>query len=187
MDNYSDYQIFSGIQSGDNELFEYLFLNYYEPLCFYAYGILRNRENAEEMVQDVFIKLWDGRKQINIQTSVKSYLYKSVHNKCVNFINHKRIEEKFSNEFKQENVDLVSPVSKDYPIANLLSQELGTAIQNAIASLPEQCREVFIMIRQDEMSYAEVAETLEISVNTVKTQLQRAITRLRELLQEYLP
>ena len=187
MNNYSDYQIFSGIQSGNKKMFEYLFQNYYNQLCCYVNRILRNEVNSEEIVQEVFIKLWENRKEITIHTSLKAFLYKSVHNRSLNFIQHKKVEEAYSSQFKQDNSFIISPVSKDYPIANLLSQELGDAIQNAISNLPDQCREVFIKIRHEEMSYAEVADLLGISVNTVKTQLARAVIKLRELLKNYLP
>jgi RNA polymerase sigma-70 factor (ECF subfamily) len=86
-----------------------------------------------------------------------------------------------------ENTDLVSPVSSDYPIANLLSAEIDYIIQKAISDLPDQCREVFVKIRHEELSYAQTAEILGISINTVKTQLQRAVSKLRESLKDHLP
>jgi RNA polymerase sigma-70 factor, ECF subfamily len=187
MNEISEDQVFLGIQSGNREIFGYLFLKYYEPLCYYAFGIIKSKENAEEIVQDVYVKLWEERSNLNIHTSVKSYLYKSVHNQCINYLDHQKIKLKFSQFHLQENRDLVSPVSLDYPIANLLIQELDDTINKAIFELPEQCRDVFIKIRHEEMSYAEVADVLGISVNTVKTQLQRAMAKLRVLLREYLP
>lgn len=170
----------------DKEQFGQLFHKYYEPLCYYACSIVRSKETADELVQGVFVKLWEDKDHLRIQTSIVAYLYKSVHNSCLNFLEHSKVKDRVSDMFLKEYKDLISPRSMEYPTANLLVQELSGVIQKAISDLPDQCREVFIKVRQEEMSYAQVADLLGVSVNTVKTQLQRAMAKLRASLQDYM-
>lgn len=187
MEPLSDKQLFNQIQSGNKDCFEKLFFNYYDNLCRYAYLIIKKKHDAEEIVQETFVKLWERKSEIYIDTSIKAYLYKAVHNQCLNHIDYLRVRERFSDKYLSENKDMVSPVSPDYPLANLLSQEIDAVIQKAISNLPGQCKEVFVEIRQHDLSYAETAEKIGISINTVKTQLQRAMSKLREELKEFLP
>jgi RNA polymerase sigma-70 factor (ECF subfamily) len=187
MELFTEKQLFNEIQAGNRECFEYLFFKYYEELGRYAFQIIRIKSEVEEIVQEVFIKLWEHRTVITIEISLKAYLYKAVHNQCLNFIDHQKVKDKYSAHYLLLNKDLVSPVSSDYPIANLLNREIDDIITKAILDLPDQCREVFTKVRYDELSYAETAELLGISVNTVKTQLQRAVSKLRDSLKEYLP
>jgi RNA polymerase sigma-70 factor (family 1) len=185
----TDNEIFAEIKLGSKDAFEFLFLKYYKDLCTYAYGILRDRYSSEEVVQEMFVKLWENRESLIIEISAKSYLYRTVHNQCLNYINHLNVRQKYSSDKVSEtkHIYIAGPVSDHYPIANLLVQELENKIEKAIASLPNQCREVFLLCRYEELSYAETAGKLGVSINTVKTQLQRAMTRLRDELKEYLP
>lgn len=185
----TDNEIFIEIKSGIKNAFEFIFLKYYENLCTYAYGILRDKYSSEEVVQEMFVKLWENRHSLTIELSVKSYLYRTVHNQCLNYINHLNVRHNYTNNKVSESKysSITGPISDHYPIANLLVQELEDKIEKSIAALPNQCREVFLLCRYEELSYAETAEQLGVSINTVKTQLQRAMNRLRDELKEYLP
>ena len=187
MKRFSDQEILSNISIGNNDAFEFVFLSFYNELCIYACGILRDIDSAEEIVQDVFVKLWENRVELSIKLSIKAYLYRAVHNQCVNYLDHIQVRKKYALELTKNYRDLISPVSSDHPIANLLVQELEDKINQSLLDLPEQCRKVFLLIRYEDLSYNEAAEKLGISINTVKTQLQRAISRLRENLKNYLP
>ena len=184
---YLDSELWINIKGGSQEAFEFLFLKYYQDLCAYANGLLHNHSSAEEIVQDIFVKLWDDRHSTSIELSVKAYLYRAVRNACYNYFEHQKVRQKHALRLTDSGFNSVLPVSPDYPIANLLVQELEIKIEEAIALLPLQCREVFLLCRYENLSYAEVAEQLNVSVNTVKTQLQRALAKLREYLHEYLP
>jgi RNA polymerase sigma-70 factor (ECF subfamily) len=184
---FSDQEILRNISIDNADAFEYVFLTYYNELCIHAYSILKDKDNAEEIVQEVFVKLWESRMELSIKQSIKAYLYRTVHNQCINYLDHLLVKKKYAAESSENFRDLISPVSADYPIANLIVQELQDKIDQSLLSLPEQCRKVFLLIRHDDLSYKEAAEKLGVSVNTVKTQLQRAISRLRENLKNYLP
>lgn len=175
------------IQSSNREAYEYVFIALYENLCLYAMTILKDKDAAEESVQDVFVKLWENRERLDIQTSIKAYLFRSVHNSCLNYLAHIKVRQDYSSNMKYTQSEMCSPHSKDYPIANLLIQELDQTIEKAVNDLPEQCRNIFKLIRYDELSYSEVAEQLNISINTVKTQMSRAMMKLRENLKEFFP
>ncbi len=187
MKQLSDKEILRNINIGNEDAFEFVFLTLYNELCVYAYAILKDRDNAEEVVQEVFVKLWEAHNELSIKLSINAYLYKAVHNRCINLLNHTQIKKKYVTETAINGSNLVSPVTSDYPIANLLVQELEVKINQSILELPKQCREVFLLIRYEDLSYTEAAEKLGVSVNTIKTQLQRALSRLRENLKNYLP
>ncbi len=187
MKQLSDIEIIRNINTGNEDAFEFVFLTLYNELCVYACSILKDRDSAEEIVQEVFLKLWENRLELSIKLSIKAYLYKAVHNRCLNFIDHLQVEKRYAAESAIKRSDFVSPVSFDYPIANILIQELDEKINQSILDLPKQCREVFLLIRHEDLSYIEAAEKLGVSVNTIKTQLQRALSRLRENLKNYLP
>jgi len=186
MDNNEEWLI-NGLTSESVGVFEYIFLNYYNKLTAYAAGILRDDSIAEDMVQDFFVKFWESRKKVQIQISLKAFLYHSIHNQCINYLAHSKVEKKYSNWSLKSYRELVSPLSADYPIANLIVNELENTIKQAIDQLPDQCRKVFLSVRYEELTYSEAADKLGISVNTLKTQLQRAISKLREKLKEFLP
>lgn len=190
MGQVTDIELFVKIKSGNQDAFEFIFLRYYEDLCLYAKSMTGSKEASEEIVQDVFVKIWESRETLEISSSVRSYLYRFVHNQCVNELEHWKVK----NRFVKNSIDKLSynsllptPFSSEYPIANLIVKELEEKIDESIRALPSQCREVFLLIREEELSYQQVADKLNISVNTVKTQMQRAVAKLREMLREYLP
>lgn len=187
MNQYSDQDILEKLKSDNEAALDYLFLAYYEKLCLYAFTVLKNKDIAEEIVQDVFVKLWEQHRKLNIETSIKAYLFRTVHNHCINYFDHLRVQKKYSEESQKANHEIISPVSLDYPVANLLMQELENKINQSVSQLPGQCQEVFLLVRYEDFSYSEVAEKLGISVNTVKTQLKRAMSRLREEFKDYFP
>jgi RNA polymerase sigma-70 factor (family 1) len=187
MKRFSDQEILENINTGNEDAFEFVFLKFYNELCIYAFNILKDKNNSEEIVQEVFFSLWENRKELSIKLSVKAYLYRAVHNQCINFINHEKVRKKYADNEVYKGSELVSPVSSDYPIANLIVQELEERINQSISELPEQCRKVFLLIRYEGLSYGETAIRTGLSVNTIKTQFQRALSRLRESLKNYMP
>lgn len=190
MSDFQDADLFFKIRNDNQSAFEVVFLRYYSSLCSYAFSLIGNKDTSEEIVQDIFVKFWDNRNQIEINSSLKAYLYRTVHNQCINHLESRKIRNQYSKNQMlayEKNLTEIVPFSDDYPIANLIAQELEEKIQKSINALPEQCREVFLLIRMQKKSYQEVANQLGISVNTVKTQMQRAIFKLKDMLQEYLP
>ena len=177
------------IKRGDFLSFEILFKKYYKNLCFFAEHYVREKPMSEEIVSNFFFNFWEKRKSINIEISVKSYLYSSIHKQCIKYLEHlkvmKKYEEYATNMLK--NKELLAPMSTGYPLANLISKEIVNEIEQAINDLPEKCKEIFCLSRFEEMNYEEISNKLNISINTVRTQMTRALQKLRERLKQYLP
>ena len=171
----------SGLKSGEHKAYERLFKDFYAPLCRYAHGILRDADEAEDMVQKTFCKLWDQRDNIEIHTSIKSYLYRIVHNDCMNKIKQQSIRSEHNEHYAYEKDTLSDSVE-----STVLMNELEHRIEAVINNMPPRCREVFKMSRYRQLSYAEIARELDITTNTVQTQIVKALRLLRTGLKEYL-
>ena len=175
-------QVITSLREGQDTAFEMLFKSYYEPLCNYAYSFLNDREEAEEVVQSAFITVWDKRQSLEIQTSVKSYLYRMVRNGCLNVIKHVKVK---AAHLRHEMAG--GEPSYEGASQGVISSELEQKIYEAMKALPEQCRLVFQLSRFEELKYQEIADQLNISVKTVENQMGKALKIMRTQLKDYLP
>lgn len=161
----------------DKDAFEKLFREFFPPLLSFARKILVDEDDAREVVHQVFINLWEKRDKIDLSTSLKSYLFTSVHNRSLNVI---RDRKKFS-------LEEVPEMAGEWDVSTQIeSMELEEKINEAIASLPEKCRQIFELNRFDGLKYSEIAIQLNISVKTVENQMSKALKILREKLLKYL-
>ena len=166
------------VNIADQRVFESLFSTHYEPLCRYATKIIGDKDDAEEVVQQVFYKLWEKRQERAIQTAVHSYLFRAVKNACLNQQQHEKV--------KREYVAYTATYNNEIAVEdNLEIKELEQKIALAIQRLPEGCREIFEMSRNENLSYKEIAEKRGISIKTVENQMGKALKLLREELKEY--
>jgi RNA polymerase sigma-70 factor (ECF subfamily) len=175
-------QVLANLSQGSESAIEMLFKTYYQPLCQYAYSFLRDKDEAEEVVQASFINIWDRREELSIQTSVKSYLFRAVRNSCLNVIKHQRVKK----EHETHELAKGEPVHEGAS-EGVTTSELERRITAAMKALPEQCRLVFQLSRFEELRYAEIAEQLNISVKTVENHMGKALRIMREQLKDYLP
>lgn len=171
---YIDTQEFIAISDGDKNAFERLFRKYYNSLCEYARSILSDGGMAEDVVQEAFIYFWNNRKTINIQFSMKSYLYTAVRHGALNLLKKQLTERKHSPQLT-EFVEFLQ--TTDYSEDE---QEEINHIRSVMEELPKQCLKVFLMSALEEKKYNEIAEELGISVNTVKTHISKAYRLIRE-------
>lgn len=165
----------------DIKVFEEIFKENFTKLCSYARTFIKDFDTSKEIVHDCFVILWDKRSDIDLSKNVKSYLYTSVHNKCLNYI---RDNKKFTKNFDSLETGIFDISINDNN--KLEFEEVQTKINDAINSLPEKCREIFKMNRFGEMKYKEIAEKLGISIKTVEAQMSKALTVMRENLKEYI-
>ncbi len=177
----SDSEILLAITAGNESMFEQLFRKYYQLLCNYGNSILKDMDEAEEVVQSVFMDIWEKKNDLQINISLKSYLYRMVHNRCLNKLKHEKIKE----EYKVYNY-AQTQLNPSNAIHLTLQNELQQNIEDAIADLPEQCRLIFKLSRFEELKYSEIAEQLGISIKTVENQMSKALKILRERLADYL-
>lgn len=179
--NTSDKKLIKEVKKGDIKSFETLFKDYYEELCFYAKHYLKDLDQAEEAVQDVFFNIWKGREWIKIRQSVKSYLYTSTRNKCLKIIRSQNMADQYSDYIKNAPGEQVST-----PVDELNAKELNLLIENTLKELPERAREIFRMNRFQGLKYGEIADKLSISVKTVESNMGKALKIFRKNLNEYL-
>ena len=143
-------------------------------------------EDAENIVQDVFLVLWEKKDELEITYTLTTYLFTLVKNKCLSFLRHKLIEEEYNLQMKEElSFKLYALESLDYSYQS--ETELQEVIKRALDALPERCREVFIKSRIEGLKYKEISEELGISVNTVENHIVTALKKLRIELKDYLP
>lgn len=166
----------------DSPDFDNLYLTYFNALHRYAYTMVADKIIAEEMVHQVFWKILERKEGIQIHTSIKAYLYRSVYHECLNYFKHQKIKKAYeSNAVNQEKS------YSDHTVNKLQYKELEQKVKVAINGLPEQCRTIFQLSRFEELKYAEIAHQLGLSVKTVETQMSRALKKLRVQLVDYLP
>ncbi|MDO9152568.1 MAG: RNA polymerase sigma-70 factor [Paludibacter sp.] len=169
------------LREGNHLVFGKLFDTCYEPLCRYAYSILRDMDDAEDVVQKTFCKLWDQHEDLNIQSSINSYLYRIVHNDCLNTIHQKTSHQSHNLVYLSSSDGIVNST-----IEHIESSDLQKAIDLALAGLPPQCRRVFELSRMEQLSYSEIATQLNISTNTVENHISKALKLLRVELKDFL-
>lgn len=173
------------IRQGDTEAFEILFKKYHKQLCHYAMVYVGHSGIADDIVQETFISIWNSREQLNPEKSLNAYLYRCVHNQCLNYITKAKSDRRLSDNYFEEmsyRATLLGSDLSDSYFDELANEELKTIVIKAVNELPAQCREVFVLSRYQELTYAQIAEKLFISINTVKTQLSRALNKIREAL-----
>lgn len=175
----TDEKLVENLKDGDIKAFENLFRRYYGFLCSYAYKTVKDSANAEEIVQEFFVRLWEKREQLSIDTSVKNYFFRSIRNQCINAIQHDKIKARYAQKVISETeIDF----SNDDSFVEL---ELSEKINESIQALPEKRREIFLLSREEGLKYREIAEKLNVSVKTVETQMSQAIKFLRDKLKKY--
>jgi RNA polymerase sigma-70 factor (family 1) len=176
-----DEHLLQRIQQGDERALEALFKKYYPSLLRFARGIVQTREDAEDIVQGVFIKIWDMRGSLDIHTALKAYLYMAVKNRCFNQLkqNEKKywMDESFKDDLR---------VSTEPVVYTVAVKDLDREIRAAIEKLPPKCGLIFKLSRFEEKSYKEIAAIMEISVKTVENQMGRALQLMRTMLKEHL-
>ena len=169
------------LRGGDVSALEEAFRDYYARLCFFVRHQVGSMDTAEELVQDVFLRVWERRAQLDPAGSLRALLYRSARNAALNHIKHQEIERRWASAARSA----PEPVAAEAE-AGVRERELSGAIRDTIAALPERCRLVFLMSRQQGLGYPEIAEILGLSVKTVETQMGRALKALRTGLAAFL-
>lgn len=165
------------IQNGDRAAFESLFRSYAQPLCRFTEQYTESPEIAEDLVQDLFFKIWHERERWDPSVSVKSYLYASARNLALDYIKHEKVVDEWKSDNEQK-----GHLGLTRPDKRLHRKELRKAVRGAIEDLPERRREVFKMSRDHGLTYKEIASVMDITVSTVETQMRRAFRSIREAL-----
>ncbi len=167
------------IRNGDIGQFELLFRSSYVSLVKYAITLVRDHDTSEEIVQDLFFRLWQDRERLEIRSSLNGYLFRAVHNRCLHYINHARVMERHAVEMLNNPRE-----SHDSPLDILHHKELQSRIARILERLPERCGKIFCMSRFEGLKYSEIADRLKVSVKTVEANMGRALKEFRKELTE---
>jgi RNA polymerase sigma-70 factor (ECF subfamily) len=167
------------IRQGDIGQFETLFRSSYVSLVKYARTLIKDQDTAEEIVQDLFFRLWQDKEKIKIESSLNGYLFRAVHNRCLHYIEHLKVVERHAQEMAPETNE-----SSENPADVLQYKELQAKIVRILERLPERCGKIFMMNRFEGLKYAEIAEKLSVSVKTVEANMGRALKEFRKALAE---
>jgi RNA polymerase sigma-70 factor, ECF subfamily len=170
------------LKEGDSKSFEILFQLVYPQLCGYANKFINDLDEAEEITQEVFYKLWENREKLDEDDSVKGYLFTAVKNRCLHFLEHQKVKNNYA-EILQH---VYTQARENSAHEILVASELDNEFNKALSGLPSQCRKVFELNRIQGLKYAEIASHLKISQKTVETQMSRALHKLKLQLKDYI-
>ena len=164
-----DGKLIAGFRAGDMDAFRKIYESFCEPLYRFAFSYLKDSFEAEEIVQDVFLKVWEKREEVDEQKSFKSYLYRITVNKVFNELKHRVVKQKY-----EQHAIGFDHHTGETPESAIQFQELNKKIEILLNLLPEQQRNIFILSRWKGLSNAEIAESLNLSIRTVENQIYRA-------------
>jgi len=162
------------LKNGDAELFGEMYRFYYAKLCYYAYSFVYDKDASKDIVHDVFSNIWIKRNKLQQIESLKFYLYRAVKNKSLDYLKHSGLNKLSISDYEQEGIAGNQNVEREYEHA-----ELAGIIKKLLDELPPKCREVFVLVKFQGFKYAEAAELLGISSNTVENHIVKAFNFLR--------
>lgn len=165
------------IRDGDKTAFEWLFRTYSKDLHRFLWAFVGKETIAEDLVQEIFTKIWEQKRSLKPSRNIKAYLYRIAHNLAIDYLRHNKIVKDWNAEKKALHRFSFNP---EYLDDKLHYKIVLDDVKSAIQQLPERRRLIFTLSRFNQMTYKEIAETLDISVNTVETQMSRALKALRE-------
>jgi RNA polymerase sigma-70 factor (ECF subfamily) len=177
------------LKQRDNEAFKTIYEIYYSRILTYCVGYVIDRNVAQELTQDTFVKLWEKSELFPDDTMLQPLLYRIARNNCLNYLKHLKVTEKYNKmqAHRQSEIEMNLYALSDETAQLIISEELEAKIIQAINSLPPACKKVFEMSRMDEKKYSEIAEELGIAEKTVENQIQKALKIMRKELKDYLP
>jgi RNA polymerase sigma-70 factor (family 1) len=179
--NTDSHFLINRLRKGEEAAYEMLFKEYYKVLTIFANKYIKDIETSKELVQELFVHLYERRETLDINSSLKSYLFRSVHNRCINFINAQKIRDKYA-----EHVNYTNNIAQNSLEEEVNLSELENALYKAIAELPPKCQAIFKLNRFEGLSNVEIADKLTLSKRTVETQISKALKILRLKLEPYM-
>ncbi|MDP4129677.1 MAG: RNA polymerase sigma-70 factor [Bacteroidota bacterium] len=175
---FSDPSRYAGLQqeiaAGNETAFKQLYGYFYKRLFHFALSMVKIKEAAEEIIEDVYIRIWQQRENITAIQNLKVYLYTAVKNTSLNYLS-KKAKENITEPFDHIHIEFSEPVN---PEQLMITAEMFNKIQHAVEALPPRCKMIFKLIREDGLKYKEVSQILNISVNTIDAQMAIAVSRI---------
>ena len=183
-----DKKLIHGIRKRDEETFRKLYELFYDRLYLYAVSYIEEDKQSEDIIHDVFLSLWKKNSEVDISTSLSSYLFRAVHYKCVQYLRHKIVKKKYADihAFKTREADMIYYHSNEYSYSGIQMEEMQKLFREALAGLSEKSKEVFLLSREKGMKNKEIADELNVSLKTVEYHISKALQYLREAMKDYL-
>ncbi len=178
-----DRRLMFGIRDDNASDFEALYRRYYVLLCQFAFRFVKKQAEAEDIVHNVFLKVWENRTKWNPKGTLRAYLYRSVKNQALKCLAHRKVQ----NECWLEDPSTLPDHDRVNPEEKYQGKEFEDSVRKAIQRLPERRRMIWLMHREDKLTYREIAEILDLSIKTIETQMSRSLKFLRAQLAEFLP
>lgn len=160
-------------------LFQETFYKYYEPLCKYAFTIVKEPHSCEDIVQETFLRVWEKKQNLIGSEELTWYLYTAIRNNCLSFLEKK--QKTVLGDFNGQEV-IETPGERPQP--NIKEADYDTLLKNALDNLPPKCREVFVLSRVSNLTYKQISESLGISIKTVENQMGKALKILRAYIRQ---
>lgn len=179
-DNSIDLELMRRIRRDDSSAFSLLFARYYNDLLLYCYSFIRSREESEDIVQTVFLKLWDERGTVYIDKSVRQYLLRAVRNDCYDLIRHRKIKDSYSTYICQSAKASIWD-SEHY----IFLSDCEGLLARGLALMDEKAREAFCLNRFENLKYREIASLLNVSVRTVEVRISKALNFLKNYIMQH--
>ena len=183
-----DNDLLKRLKKNDGKAFEELFRMYFISLQEYASFYTNSPQLAEDIVHDVFYRIWEKRKNLEIHTSVKSYLFRSIHNNCIQYLRHQKVvqQHNLNQQVRLEEALIMNRLYFETGLSKLFEKEINELVDEAIGKLPEKTRDIYLLSRKQHKNNKEIAEKLQITEKAVEYHITRALSLLREELKEYL-
>lgn len=177
------------LKLGSEKAFREIMDCWYKRLFNFANGYLNNQENTKEVLQDVFLKLWDNRHQLAENTVLNAYLFTLTRNRCIDLIRRERLVIQFKNDKQEEYLRLSENFNalSDPILDNIFEREVQNEVNHAISALPEQCRKVFMLSRSNGMKNKEISAMLNLTEKTIESHLTKALKTIRRALEQKFP
>ena len=183
-----DLELINRIKHNDKKAFEIIFREYFQVLHEYAIFYVGNSQFAEDIVQDVFLKIWDSRHKLAIHSSFKGYLFRSIHNNCIQYLRHKAVEQNHHtiHKAKLEEAVLMNRLFFETGLTKLFENDIESLVDKGINELPQKTREIYILSRHRHLKNSEIAKKIQITEKSVEYHITRALESLRKYLKGYL-
>jgi hypothetical protein len=176
-----DITTIEALQNGDHKAFEEVFLTYFDKVKYLLTGLLRSESDAEELAQDIFVKLWINRQSIDPSKAFSTYIYTIARNTALNYLKHKLVEENFRNSLNDLDVE-----EADSSDGILFAKEISLLVEMTVCRMPIQRRKIYQMSREKGISNNEIAEKLGISKKTVENQISLALQEIKRVISAFL-
>ena len=184
-----DHQTLKRIKNNDSGAFEDLFREQYPGLHEYAVFYVGESQLAEDIVQDVFLKIWETRNRLTIRSSFRGYLFRCVHNNCIQYLRHQVVKRNHlaEHQAKIEEAQLMNRLYFESGLSRLFKNDIESVVNNTINELPEKTQEIFILSRHKFLKNSEIATKINLSEKSVEYHITKALDFLRKHLKDYLP